>query len=85
MKKKKKKCLHLFNEKQLYMLEYAQNRKAFSHCHATYQKELSLLFEKSGNFFHRVNVETGLTPPPLFVFVRYLRNPLLPFHDERTI
>ena len=74
------------------MLEYAQNRKAFSHCHATYQKELSLLFEKSGNFFSQSECRDRLdpplppsTPPPLFVFVRYLRNLLLPFHDERTI
>ena len=36
-----------------------------------------MLFEKSGNFFHRVNIEIGLTPPlPLFVFIRSLRTPL---------
>ena len=31
---------------------------------ATYQKELYLLFEKSSNFFDRVNIEIGLTRPP---------------------
>ena len=40
-----------FIKKHLYMLNYAQNRKIFSNCQATYQKELCLLFEKSGNFF----------------------------------
>ena len=33
------------------MLDWAQNRKTFSNCQATYQKELCLLFEKLGNFF----------------------------------
>ena len=54
--------------KQLYMLDYAQNRKTFSNSQVTYQKEL-LLFEKSGYFFHRVNIEIGLTPPPPGCFV----------------
>ena len=59
-----KKCLRLFN-------------KTFSNYQATNQKELYLLFEKSGNFFHRVSIEIGLTPPlPLFVFIRSLRTPL---------
>ena len=60
-KKKFKKCLCLFN-------------KTFSKYHTTYWKEFYLLFEKSGIFFHRVSMETGLTPPlPLFVFIRSLK------------
>ena len=54
-----KKCLRLFN-------------KTFNNYQATYQKELCLLFETSGNFFHRVSIEIGLglTPLlPLFVFI----------------
>ena len=52
IKKSLKKCLRAFN-------------KSFSNYQATYQKELYLLFEKSGNFFHRVSIEIGLTPPLL--------------------
>ena len=52
IKKSLKKCLCAFN-------------KSFSNYQATYQKELYLLFEKSGNFFHRVSIEIGLTPPLL--------------------
>ena len=33
------------------MQDWAQNRKTFSNRQATYQKELCILFEKSGNFF----------------------------------
>ena len=45
---------------ELYMLNLAQNSKAFiSNCQATYQKNF-LLFEKSGNIFHRMNVLIGL-------------------------
>ena len=60
----------------LYILDYAQNKKAFSNCQTTYQKELCLLFENSGNFFHRPNVKTSLNPLPLFIFVCFLRIPL---------
>ena len=42
MNKSLKKCLRLFN-------------KTFSNYQATYYKELYLLFEKSGNFFHKVS------------------------------
>ena len=53
--------MHLFLKKiELYMLNLAQNSKAFiSNCQATYQKNF-LLFEKSGNIFHRMNVLIGL-------------------------
>ena len=51
--------------------------RPFSNYLATYQKELYLLFEKSGNFFHRVSIEIGLTPfLPLFIFIHSLRTPL---------
>ena len=46
------------------MLDYAQNRKTFSNYQATSQKEFCLLFEKSGNFFHRANLQIGLNPVP---------------------
>ena len=46
---------------------------------AIHQKNC-LLFEKSDNFFHRVNLQIGLTRSP-FVSVRFLKSPL---HDERT-
>ena len=36
--------------KQLYMLDYTQNRKTFSNSQVTYQKEL-LLFENQAVFF----------------------------------
>ena len=49
-KKSLKKCLCRFN-------------KTFSNYQATYQKELYFLFGKSDNFFHRVSIEIGLTPP----------------------
>ena len=62
-----KKCLRLFN-------------KTFSNYQAAYLMEFYLLFEKSGNFFHTVSIEIGLTPPLplLFVFIRSLRTPLPP-------
>ena len=50
---------------------------AFNNCQATYQNEFCLLFKKSGNFFHTVNVQIDLTPT-LFVFGCFLRTPLLP-------
>ena len=62
-------------KKHLYILGQAQNSKTFSNCLAAYQKELCLPFEKSGNFFHRANVQIGMTPLPLFIFVRFLRIP----------
>ena len=38
-----------------------------------------MLFEKSGNIFHRVSIEIDLTPSlPLFVFIRSLRTLLSP-------
>ena len=51
-------------KKTLLYAERLSKQKKFSNCQAAYQKELFLLFEKSGNFFHRVNIEIGLTPPP---------------------
>ena len=74
------------SNKNIYMLIYKKSlnkclrlfHKTFSNCQATYQKELYLLFEKSGNF-HRVSIEIGLTPSlPLSVFTRSLRTPLPP-------
>ena len=56
------------------ILDLAQNRKTFSNSQASFQKELYLLFEKSGNFFHRLNIEIDLTLSP-FVFVHFLRIP----------
>ena len=55
-KKKKKKCLSIFNKKTP-LLDQVQNSKTFSNCEATYKKEFCLLFEKSGYFFHRANVQ----------------------------
>ena len=40
-----------FNKKIPLYAGLAQNRKTFSNCQATYQKELCFLLEKSGNFF----------------------------------
>ena len=67
------------------MLDKAQNRKTFSNCQATYQKELSLLFEKSGNFFSQ-NERTDrfyLPPLPMFFFVRFLRTSQSPNHPPQ--
>ena len=64
------------NKKHLYMLDQAQNRKTFSNCQATYQKELCMLFGKSGNFFHRANVQIGLTPaPPVYFCLLFKESP----------
>ena len=64
IKESLKKCLRLFN-------------KTFSKYQATYLKEIHLLFEKSGNFYHRVSIEIGLTPSlPVFVFIGSSRTPL---------
>ena len=43
-----------------------------------------MLFEKSGNFIHRVNIEVGLTPPQ-YVFVHILRTPSPTLHKGRTL
>ena len=52
-----KKCLRLFNKKTPLYARLGSKQKALSNCQATYQKELCLLF------FHRANVQIGLTPP----------------------
>ena len=50
-----------------------------SNSQATYKKELYLVFEKLGNFFHRANVQIDLAIfLTVFVFVRFLRTPLPP-------
>ena len=60
------------------MLDKARNSKTFSSCQATYQKELYLPLEKSGNFFLRSERIDRLEHPlPFFVFVRF-------FNDCRT-
>ena len=62
------------NNKNIYMLIYKKSlkkclrlfHKTFSNCQATYQKELYLLFEKSGNFSqseHRDRFDSS--PPPV--------------------
>ena len=68
----KNQCLRLFN-KPLYA-GLGLKQKTFSNCGATYQKKLRLLlFGNQGHFFHRANVQIGLTPLPQFVLVRFLR------------
>ena len=49
-----KKIIRLFNKKALLYAGIDSKQQTFSNCQATYQKELCLLFEKSGKFFHRV-------------------------------
>ena len=70
-KKNVKKCLCPFN------------KKSFSNCQTTYQKELYFLLKKLGNFFHRVNTEIGLSPLPLFIFSFTLLRTLPPFPFNR--
>ena len=42
------------------------------------------MFEQSGNFFHRVSIEVGLTPPlSLLVLIRTLRTS--PLHNKPFI
>ena len=61
------------NNKNIYMLIYKKSfkkclrlfHKTFSNCQATYQKELYLLFEKSGNFSqseHRDRFDSSAPP-----------------------
>ena len=48
------------NNKNINMfIKESLKNKNFSNFQATCQEELYLLFEKSGNFFHRVNIEIG--------------------------
>ena len=57
------------------MLDKAQNSKTLSNCQTTYQKELYLPLEKSGNFFLQSERTDRLEHPlPLFVFVRFLND-----------
>ena len=60
------------------------NKESLSNCQATYQKELYLLFRKLGNFFHRVNIEIGLSPLPLFIFFFTLLRAQLHSHFHST-
>ena len=80
------------NNKNIYMLIYKKSlkkclrlfHKTFSNCQATYQKELYLLFEKSGNFSqseHRDRFDCTLS---LFVFICSLRTPS-PLHNKPFI
>ena len=68
IKKSLKKCLRLFN-------------KTFSNYQTTYQKELYLLFEKSGNSFHRDRLEPS-TPPVCF-HLRF-KDPPPPLPPQQT-
>ena len=47
----KKKCLRLFNKKTPLYAGLGSKQKKFSNCHATYQKELCLLFENQADIF----------------------------------
>ena len=42
------------------------------------------MFEKSGNFFHRLSIEVVLTPPPV-CFHLLFKNLLLPLHSKLFI
>ena len=64
-KKSLKKCLRLFN-------------KTFSNCQATYQKELYLLFEKSGNFSQSEHRDSFDSSPPPVCFHLLFKDPLPP-------
>ena len=77
----RKKCLYLFNKKTPLYAGLGSKQQNISNCQATYQK-LYLLFENSGSFFHRSNVDSGIgltppLPPPLttttclFSFYKY--------------
>ena len=48
-----------------------------------------MLFEKSGNFFHRVSIEIGLTPPlpspPPVCFHSLFKDFPLPLHNKPFI
>ena len=45
-----------------------------------------MLFEKSDNFFHRVSIEIGLTPPlPLFVFICSLKTSSFPSKTNSSL
>ena len=67
-------CIHMY----IYYI-YNDNEPS----EKTYQKELCLLIEKSGNFFHRANIQIGQTTPShcLFLFVEGLR----PFHFKSSL
>ena len=81
---------------QIYVItiKIFSNLKTFSNCQASYQKELYLLFEKSGNFFER-RKRFDHTPPPSIHFYSFFKErnpspfPLLhlprPFHNEPFI
>ena len=82
MKKKKKKCLRLFNKKTPLYAGLGTKQKTFSNCQGTYQKQLCLLFENQALFSQSECTDRldppFLLPPPLFVLVRFLRTPLPP-------
>ena len=85
-KKKKKKNVYTFLMKSNFICwNMLKTEKLLATVMQLIRKNSVCCLKSQAIFFHRVNVETGLTPTPLFVFVRYLRNPLLPFHDERAI
>ena len=50
-KKKKKKCLRIFNKKTPLYAGLGSEQKTFNNCQATYQNELWLLFENPAIFF----------------------------------
>ena len=73
------------NNKNIYMLIYKKSlskclrlfHKTFSNCQATYQKELYLLFEKSGNFSQSERRFDSSSPPVCFHSL--FKDPLPPF------
>ena len=77
------------NNENIYMLVYKKSlkkclclfHKTFSNCQATYQKELNLLFEKSGNK-HRDRFDSS--PPPVCLHSLF-KDPPSPHHDKPRV
>ena len=73
-KKKKKNVYAFFNKKHLYMLDQAHTKQRI--------RKNSACCLKIRQFFHRANVQIGLTPPHSVRFSSLFKDP--PLHNKRT-
>ena len=78
----KKKCLGLFNKKTPLYAGLGSKQKLLATAKQLIRQNSVLLFEKSGNLFHRVNVQIA-SPHPVY-FRLLFKDSSSPLHDGHT-
>ena len=72
----KKKCLRLFNKNNTFLCwTKLKAEKLLATAKQLIRKNSICCLKNQANFFHRVNVQIGLAPSPLFVFRSLFKDP----------